>query len=461
MFESAVSILKSIGLPLHQALPSNPPSVGTASIRPDSSSQSRPTSTAQEQLISSQETLAAPKSPELPSNRTGNQEAYSVPSLSKLLPSPAFAHDSSSFERRATFDFSMPPPDNRLRSAGAIPSTKQWTAVNAQGVPLPDPEMLARPATTPASLPQIPESFSQMLPPRRILPFDLPATEPKSKTVSDGLETTQSHDGQNSSEPPAPKKAATRGGKQPPKPKPKPKAKPVKAPKAKKSKKTDDVVATPLEPAGFGVIDSQVENNDMGDNPSHRPAEPAAPAPVAETGPSPVNQSGRKRPSAEMESVQDNQQEPRSAVCPECQQALNQPNSQDGQINQKMPLPPANPVLNAAPMASVVVDPSSEHPTPIEAGISKPATGPPLTANNSLAAYAAQSDEHRLAAVDTFLCQNLMDDDFLKLCEDVERSWRRIGLGPSHAAGGPRLSQRISQISRSADAALFENLCCD
>ncbi|KAI9818791.1 MAG: hypothetical protein M1827_007611 [Pycnora praestabilis] len=47
----------------------------------------------------------------------------------------------------------------------------------------------------------------------------------------------------------------------------------------------------------------------------------------------------------------------------------------------------------------------------------------------NLAAYAAQSDQDRLVAIDDMICQNLMDDNFLQLCEDVENSWRRIGLG--------------------------------
>jgi len=50
-----------------------------------------------------------------------------------------------------------------------------------------------------------------------------------------------------------------------------------------------------------------------------------------------------------------------------------------------------------------------------------------------------------------------MDDDSLKLCEDAERSWRRIGLGPSHALGGSRVLQRISQTSRSAAAPLLRS----
>ncbi|KAL8825961.1 MAG: hypothetical protein Q9191_004090 [Dirinaria sp. TL-2023a] len=48
---------------------------------------------------------------------------------------------------------------------------------------------------------------------------------------------------------------------------------------------------------------------------------------------------------------------------------------------------------------------------------------------SDLAAYAAQSDEDRLAALDTMICDCIEDENFIKLMEDVDRSWKRIGLG--------------------------------
>lgn len=467
MFESALSILKSIGLPLHQALPSNPPSVGTASIRPDSSS------TAKEQFISSQETLSVVKSPELPPKRFEYQEPHWEAPPSSLLPSPAFLGDSSLAKRQSTFDFSMPPPDNRHRSAGTMSSTNQGVVMNAQGSSLQGPEALSRPATTPTVVPQMPDSLSQVLPPRRILPFDLPANGPGSKTtdVSATLESTQSLEAANASESSATKKPATRGGKQPAKPKPKPKPKskpepkPVKAPRAKKGKNGEIVAPAPTPPenTSSGVLGLIAETNGVVDAPDAIPAthpvEPALPAPSLGITTSESSLAGRKRPLAEIEVGQDDEQTLHPASCPTCQQPLTKPPSQDEQRKRRSPGPQANPTLGASPPTPDEVSP--EHSNHNEPAISRYPTQPPPNANYTLAAYAAQSDEDRLAAVDTFLCQNLMDDDFLKLCEDVERSWRRVGLGPSHAAGGPRISQRISQISKFADAALFENLCCD
>ena len=52
-----------------------------------------------------------------------------------------------------------------------------------------------------------------------------------------------------------------------------------------------------------------------------------------------------------------------------------------------------------------------------------------LIQNEDLAGYAAQSDEDRIAAIDTMICEHLYDDNFTQLCGDVESCWRRIGLG--------------------------------
>lgn len=194
-----------------------------------------------------------------------------------------------------------------------------------------------------------------------------------------------------------------------------------------------------------------------------RPVESTAPAPSLEVGPVEISITGRKRPSAELEAGQGNGQGPPPTACPACREPFPQPNSHGGQSKEKTPVPDANPAPSAAPTAPVVDDVSPAHLNLAEGVVPPdPPTQPPPGPSNSLAAYAAQSDSDRYAAIDTFLVQNLVDDDFLKLCEDVERSWRRIGLGPAHAAGGSGLSRRIPQISRWGDAAaLFETLCRD
>ncbi|KAL9127554.1 MAG: hypothetical protein Q9217_003596 [Psora testacea] len=54
---------------------------------------------------------------------------------------------------------------------------------------------------------------------------------------------------------------------------------------------------------------------------------------------------------------------------------------------------------------------------------------PLMTDKDQLANYAAQSDEERSKIIDNMICECLQDENFGKLAEDVERSWKRIGLG--------------------------------
>lgn len=44
-------------------------------------------------------------------------------------------------------------------------------------------------------------------------------------------------------------------------------------------------------------------------------------------------------------------------------------------------------------------------------------------------AYAESDEEARQILLNEFICDNLDNADFLQLCQDAERSWRRIGLG--------------------------------
>ncbi|KAL8886618.1 MAG: hypothetical protein Q9215_005706 [Flavoplaca cf. flavocitrina] len=67
-------------------------------------------------------------------------------------------------------------------------------------------------------------------------------------------------------------------------------------------------------------------------------------------------------------------------------------------------------------------------PAPVPACRSKTAI-PASTDPNDLAAFAAQPEAERLAALDEMICECLDDPNFATLCEDVEKSWKRIGLG--------------------------------
>lgn len=43
--------------------------------------------------------------------------------------------------------------------------------------------------------------------------------------------------------------------------------------------------------------------------------------------------------------------------------------------------------------------------------------------------WADAGDEYRQRLINHFICDNLENPDFLKLCEDMGTAWRKIGLG--------------------------------
>jgi hypothetical protein len=51
------------------------------------------------------------------------------------------------------------------------------------------------------------------------------------------------------------------------------------------------------------------------------------------------------------------------------------------------------------------------------------------TASADLASYLAAPDSERSVLVESWICQQLENDGFLKLCEDLEGVWKRIAIG--------------------------------
>ena len=51
------------------------------------------------------------------------------------------------------------------------------------------------------------------------------------------------------------------------------------------------------------------------------------------------------------------------------------------------------------------------------------------TSKDYLADYAAQAEEDRVKALDNLICKCIHDESFVKLMEDLEGAWKRIGLG--------------------------------
>jgi len=61
--------------------------------------------------------------------------------------------------------------------------------------------------------------------------------------------------------------------------------------------------------------------------------------------------------------------------------------------------------------------------------LTNPATAPTGALREQSANWAALNPSERLAILDNYFCERLDDEAFVKLCEDVEACWRRIGLG--------------------------------
>ncbi|KAI9714160.1 MAG: hypothetical protein M1812_006488 [Candelaria pacifica] len=84
----------------------------------------------------------------------------------------------------------------------------------------------------------------------------------------------------------------------------------------------------------------------------------------------------------------------------------------------------------SGPNPTTPVNPTNEEWTShVDAFVGRHAGRPPPMQAQDLSTYAAQSDEDRAAQIDNMICDLIMDDNFLKLREDVENSWRRIALG--------------------------------
>ena len=357
----------------------------------------------------------------------------------------------------------------------SVPSTPALPAVNArpQYYPLANlttgPEILDRPTTSngpynyqpfssasgtcserPATAPM---SFSQMLPPRRELPFAKVVPEPPVMPPNPQLKNP-SDDGAHADQ------------------------KPKKAP-AKRKARTKTVQAASSE--------------------SQRERSPPAPIQGSQSSTKGPKKRNRKQPTKSRATATKISQEP--ALIPDSQETPSQPGPssparhdenlkldqakqpdavEEGtsgrEVTSKMPSSSANDAANAvnpdsaplvlhvgekglaalsASQTDVRHDRASQNPTPTannasqmpqEAPISPeeymnrldewvrkyhdlPAPTPRPAPLSDLAAYAAQSDEDRLAALDSMICNCIEDENFVKLVEDVDRSWKRIGLG--------------------------------
>ncbi|KAI9745762.1 MAG: hypothetical protein M1835_002565, partial [Candelina submexicana] len=275
-------------------------------------------------------------------------------------------------------------------------------------------DVLQRPATAPVSQA---ETLSQLLPPKRELPFGkrlsklTPAsTDPMTRPPASVLDM-----------PPLPTPTIVE------------KTEVVSTNKRSSAKKTAPISRSRKAPNPRGksrvkpnrLLNPQVEIKPFGEAHEEEPAKP--PLLAAETGlmckDHDAAQRASKRKLNDLGGAVNNRRksDPKRCVLESDKQAS--PNAIE---------------TDPSPLTNTVPDPSSTIPVNsttemwmdrVDAFVARHAGRPSPMQAIDLSAYAAQSDEDRLAQVDNMICDYIMDDDFLKLCEDVESSWRRIALG--------------------------------
>lgn len=302
----------------------------------------------------------------------------------------------------------MPPPDYRHQSAGTLSSTAHPAFGNDHGHFRQGIDAAPRPWTVPTS--QASYSLDSLLPPRRELPFGNPTTTTTGPTSKSTIITTGDEATNAMPKAAAADKAGARGAKQPAKTKGRT-AKPLQAKKGKNNPRkevVDSNVETPAE-----LSSTQTPGTMSGVVTESHSTVPAMPSATRAE----VGSSSRKRPLTELEAGPNNGRQPGLST------------SRGPASDNRFPTQPDRIQAAQPPVNPETV--SAEYLDRIDAFVAQHASRPPPpeAANDSLAAYAAQSDEDRLASIDDLICQHLMDDDFLQLCEDVENSWRRIGLG--------------------------------
>ncbi|KAH7383340.1 hypothetical protein BKA66DRAFT_584969 [Pyrenochaeta sp. MPI-SDFR-AT-0127] len=99
---------------------------------------------------------------------------------------------------------------------------------------------------------------------------------------------------------------------------------------------------------------------------------------------------------------------------------MSRPLSMHNSTTQNVRQSTSKPALAAPPIFQATCDDST---------VSRVAPELSAGGNNILAAYVAQPEEERRAALNEFVFQNLENDDFLKLVEDMETCWARVALG--------------------------------
>lgn len=326
--------------------------------------------------------------------------------------------------------------------------------------------LIAAPATSSERPATAPMSFSQMLPPRRELPFAKRPPEPQLPPPTEPpAENPSSDRAQDDQKPPAKRKPraepakarkargraavkkATTGetsqelGLVPDSQGPSSQAGPSKPAKAKKArgraavtKATSGETSKQLE----SVADSQGPSSQVGPSKPAADDQPIQTDQAVQATKTPSALGGVTASNIPLISMP-NVENPTNTVSPALGPDISKkvmaslPASESNACQDNGPSAHTQASTNASQLSQVAEVAPEEFMSRLDEWVRKyqdlPAPRPREAPPSDLAAYAAQSDEDRQAAIDSMICDCLEDENFVKLVEDVERSWKRIGLG--------------------------------
>ncbi|KAF8858048.1 hypothetical protein BDZ45DRAFT_623027 [Acephala macrosclerotiorum] len=309
---------------------------------------------------------------------------------------------------------------SRFFPSSVIPSTGDqevpnpsfaWDQWNAQ-----------RPASTPAASTTV---STLILPPKRVLPFprleesdkprksslsDLPQI---SKTTPAIIPTSVSHVNSGAKELSTPAS----------KPAPKKRVAQRKAPAAKSAEDTSNKGKPSFEEI---VI---AEPQPVAEDPSPLAAKSSA-AMVARPASTPLGLVSKAAPPtkkrAATPAIRPKSSNKRPKMVDQTTQTQDLP-AQQGKDTQKQASNPA--VSTPSISSSSTSSPPDDYLEAVDAFVAKHKARPPPTELWETPSWADADDEYRARLINHFICNNLENSDFLKLCEDMGTAWRKIGLG--------------------------------
>ncbi|KAL9576747.1 MAG: hypothetical protein Q9212_006849 [Teloschistes hypoglaucus] len=399
-FDTAVRILRALGLPI------NDKSV------PAQASQGRRTSSSSSQILPRYATIA--EETQLKNEYTrGSNASYRaglpdlgfIPAFNKPYPSSGGYHNGSPNEPGAYFD-SLESPSRSpslAASAGLFPSSHlSDRAMTSYGYPASSLDPPAKAADRPSTAPL---TLTQLMPPRRELPFpeELNNRTKKQRIGTEGEVVDEANMGQRA--------AAVKS-----------KGRAKSKPKAKEARPLSSK-AKPRPTSAQNAHKEQPSSSKQAAVPRPRETRTLRSSLGQATDSPPPEQSGTKQLMVDASPAKMNTRQKSTAA------ALAEKSSDEPR--------PKNPSLLSKDLENISpedymsrLDHWVRKYQDFPASVPKAAAAlPSSTEKGQLAAFAAQPEEDRLKVLDDMICEYLEDENFVKLVEDVQMTWRRIGLG--------------------------------